>query len=180
MLAYLFVILAVAVRLLIPVLQPHPWMFTPVVGSLLFFGARGSRRQIWIPLALFAACDLALTKFVYVYPFSWDILVTWAWYAGILLLGTKLANNQKPLRIVGAALAGSVSFFLLSNFVVWAAMDMYPKNFGGLMTSYTMALPFFRNAVEGDLFFTAAMFATPVVFEALSRAMSKGDHTAAA
>jgi hypothetical protein len=169
MLAYLFVFLAVAVRLLIPALQPHPWMFTPVVGSLLFFGARGSRRQMWIPLALFAGCDLALTKFVYAYPFSWDILVTWAWYAGILLLGTKLANNQKPLRIAGAALAGSVSFFLLSNFVVWAAMDMYPKTFAGLMTSYTMALPFFRNAVEGDLFFTAAMFATPVVLQALSR-----------
>ena len=32
MLAYLFVVLAVAVRFM-----PHPWMFTPVVGSLLFF-----------------------------------------------------------------------------------------------------------------------------------------------
>jgi len=36
MLAYLFVVLAVAVRFL-----PHPWMFTPVAASLLFFGAAG-------------------------------------------------------------------------------------------------------------------------------------------
>ena len=45
-------------------------------------------------------------------------------------------------------------FFLISNFAVWAAWEMYPKNFSGLMTSYTLAIPFFRNAVEGDLLFT--------------------------
>jgi hypothetical protein len=48
------------------------------------------------------------------------------------------------------------------------------------MTSYTLALPFFRNAVEGDLLFTSAMFATPVVLSALSEAFGKGDHPAAA
>jgi hypothetical protein len=57
---------------------------------------------------------------------------------------------------------------------------MYPKNLGGLLTSYTLALPFFRNAVEGDLLFTAAMFATPVVLAALSDAFGKGDGVAAA
>jgi hypothetical protein len=48
------------------------------------------------------------------------------------------------------------------------------------MTSYTLALPFFRNALEGDLLFTCAMFATPVLISALSDALSKGDHAAAA
>ncbi len=76
--------------------------------------------------------------------------------------------------------ASSVSFFLISNFAVWAAYDMYPKNFSGLLTSYTLALPFFRNAVEGDLLFTSVMFATPVVLGALSEAFGKGDHPAAA
>jgi hypothetical protein len=57
---------------------------------------------------------------------------------------------------------------------------MYPKNLGGLMTSYTFALPFFRQAVVGDLLFTAAFFATPVAVQVLSEAFSKeGDHTAA-
>src|SRR5690349_15473648 len=81
MLAYLFVLLAVAVRFL-----PHPLAFTPVAASLLFFGARGSRRQLWIPLSLLAASDVVLTKFVYAYPFFWDHYITWAWYGGILLL----------------------------------------------------------------------------------------------
>jgi hypothetical protein len=174
MLAYLFVAIAVAVRFL-----PHPWTFTPVAAALLFFGARGSRRQLWIPFALLAASDVILTKIVYSYVFSWDHLVTWAWYAAILLLGTTLRNNAKPLRVIGAALASSVSFFLLSNFAVWACWDMYPKNVGGLMTSYTMGLPFFRHALEGDLLFTCVMFATPVALRALSEAFHGADRTAA-
>ena len=94
MLAYLFVVLAVAVRFL-----PHPWMFTPVAASLLFFGARGLRRWLWVPFVLLAASDVILTKFVYVMPFSWDHFVTWGWYAAILWLGTKLGTNAKPLRL---------------------------------------------------------------------------------
>ena len=176
MLAYLFLMLAVAVRFI-----PHPWTFTPVAGALLFFGARGSRRFLWVPLVVMAASDVVLTKLVYAYPFVWDHFVTWAWYAAVLWLGTQTAGkNAKPLPVIGAALASSVSFFLVSNFAVWAAYDMYPRNFGGLLTSYTLALPFFRNAVEGDLLFTSAMFATPVVLNALSGAFGKGDHPAAA
>ena len=53
MLPYLFVLLAIAVRFLPfagPLnFLPHAWHFTPLAASLLFFGARGSRRQMWIP-----------------------------------------------------------------------------------------------------------------------------------
>ena len=79
MLAYLFVLLAIAVRFL-----PHPLSFTPVAAALLFFGARGPRRQLWMPLVLLAVSDVILTKAVYAYVFTWDQLVTWAWYAAIL------------------------------------------------------------------------------------------------
>lgn len=175
MLAYLFVLLAVAVRFF-----PHPWMFTPVVGSLLFFGARGSRRYIWVPFAMLVVSDVILTKFVYAYPFTWDQLVIWAWYAGILWLGTNLRDKAKPLTVIGAASASSVSFFLISNFDVWIATNLYPKNIGGLITSYTLALPFFRNALEGDLLFTAAMFASPLLARYVADAFGKHDHTAAA
>ena len=177
MLPYLFVLLAVAARFM-----PHPWTFTPVAASLLFFGARGSRRHLWVPFVLLAASDVVLTKLVYAYPyFSWDHFVTWAWYAAILWLGMNLRENARPMRVIGAALASSVSFFLLSNLAVWAATNLYPKNFGGLIMSYTLGLPFFRNAVEGDLLFTCVMFATPVALHALAGAFSRDtDHTAPA
>ncbi len=175
MLAYIFLVLAVAVRFM-----PHPWMFTPVTGSLLFFGARGSRRQLWVPFLLLAASDVVLTKLVYSYPFSPDHFVTFAWYAGVLWLGTRLGREPKMLPVIGAALAGSVSFFLITNLAAWAWLDMYPKSLGGVMMSYVAGLPFFRHALEGDLFFTLAMFATPVVLRALGHAFGPRDHTAAA
>lgn len=175
MLAYLFVLLAVAVRFL-----PHPLAFTPVAAALLFFGARGTRRQMWIPVALLAASDVILTKFVYSYVFSWDHYVTIAWYALIVLLGTRLRQHQRPLPVLGAALASSVSFFVISNFAVWAAWgDMYPRTLDGLMSSYVAGLPFFRRAMEGDLLFTATMFATPVLLHYMSRLVSESGNRAA-
>jgi hypothetical protein len=177
MLAYLFLIVALAVRFM-----PHPLAFTPVGAALLFFGARGPRRQLWVPLVLLAASDVVLTKVMYAYPFSWDHFVTWGWYAAMLWLGTKLRDHARPLPVVGAALGGSISFYVISNFAVWAAWgDMYPKTLSGLMACYSAGVPFFRRAVGGDLFFTCAMFGLPVLLHALSAAFAKsGDHTAAA
>ena len=160
MLAIIFVVLAFASRFL-----PHPWHFTPVAAALLFFGARGSRRQMWFPIALLILSDVILTKYVYGFAFSWEIAVSWAWYAAILLLGTRLRDNSKPLWIGASALAASVSFFLVSNFAVWAAAAMYPKTFSGLMACYTAGVPFFRNDVLGTLLYTAAMFATPALLK---------------
>ena len=104
MLAYLFVIFAVLMRM---PFMPHPWGFTPVAAALLYFGARGSRRQLWVPFALLAASDVILTKFVHSYVFSWDHFVTWAWYAAILFLGSQLRENTGWLRVAGAARGGA-------------------------------------------------------------------------
>ena len=183
MLPYLFILLAIAVRFLpfagpLNVL-PHAWHFTPVAASLLFFGARGSRRQMWIPLILFVATDVVLTKFIYNFSVTWDHFVTWVWYAAILWLGTNLRDTNLreksgPARIIAAALASSVSFFLVSNFAVWAAWpQLYPRGWNGLMMSYAAGLPFFRNTVESDVFFSIAMFGTPVFLNALSNWFGK-------
>ena len=171
MLAYLFVMLAIVIRFLPfagPLnFLPHAWHFTPLAASLLYFGARGSKRQMWIPVVLLAATDVVLTKFIYSYPLSWDSLVTWAWYAAILWLGTNLREKAGFWRVVGAALASSVSFFLISNFAAWAAFAMYPKTFAGLMMSYAAGIPFFRGTLESDLFFSIAIFQIPVLLQAL-------------
>lgn len=175
MLAYLFVLFAVAMRFL-----PHPMAFTPVGAALLFFGSRGPRRQMWIPLALLAASDVVLTTAVYRYPFSWDHFVTWVWYAGMLWLGSTVKNNAGAVRILVTALAGSVSFFLISNLAVWAAWDMYPHSLTGLLTCYDAGLPFFKRAVAGDILFSSIMFGAPVLLGALASRLRSGDHTAAA
>lgn len=175
MLAYLFLVLAIAYRFALP----HPWAFT-MTAPLLFFGARGSRRQMWVPLAAFCVVDLALNKFVYSYPFTWDLLVTWGWYAAILWLGSGLRTNSKALRVIGAAATSSISFFLLSNGATWLASNMYPKDFGGLMAAYIAGVPFFREALVGDLVATAVMFATPVALHALASMLRQRDGASAA
>ena len=170
MLAYLFVIFAVLARM---PFMPHPWGFTPVAAALLYFGARGSRRQLWVPFGLMIASDVLLNKFVYAYPLSWDQPVVWAWYAAILLLGTQLHENSGWLRVAGAALASSVSFFILSDLAVWAFGTMYPKTGSGLVSCYVAALPFFRRGLAGDMLFTAVMFGLPAIAAMVARSIHK-------
>ncbi len=156
MLAYLFVAIAVAVHLRFLAL---PFSFTPVAASLLYFGARMPRKQMWIPVALLAASDVYLTRVTYAYPLTADHLVTWAWYAAMVLLGGGLIKGFSVIRLGVASLTASVSFFLISNFAVWVIWrDMYPKTFNGLMACYVAGLPFFRSTVASDMLFTAAFF----------------------
>jgi len=155
-LAYIFVIFAVLVHARA---IPMPFHFTPVAAALLFFGARMPRNRMITPLALLIVSDIYLTKFTYGYPLTWDHAVTWLWYAAMLLLGGVLSRNTSPLRVAGASLVASLSFFVISNFAVWAVWrDMYPATWGGLMACYIAAVPFFRNTVASDLFFSAAFF----------------------
>lgn len=153
MLAYIFVIAAFASRFL-----PHPWHFTPIGAALLFFGARTSRKQMWFPVALLALSDVILSKYVYGVSLDLSVLVSWAWYAGIVLLGTRLRNTSNPLWIGSSALASAVSFFLASNFAVWIGGTMYPKTPAGLMTCYAAGIPFFQRDVIGTLLYTTVMF----------------------
>lgn len=155
MLAYLFLAFAVAVHARF---LPLPWSFAPVTAALLYFGARRPRREMWIPVAALAVTGVYLSRSYYGYALSTDLLVTWAWYAGMVVLGGMLAKHASALRVGAASLAGSVSFFVVSNFAVWAVWNMYPKTLSGLAACYVAALPFFRSAVVSDLFFAALFF----------------------
>jgi hypothetical protein len=164
MLAYLFVLLAIASRFL-----PHPdgWVqFTPLGAALLYFGARAPLKRMWIPLAALIAADVYLTKVTYAYPLKADHIVTWAWYAGVIVLGGALLGRQlSALRVAAGSLTASIAFFLVSNFAVWAVWGMYPKTLAGLATAYVAAIPFFRNQVLADLFFAAVLFAIGALVE---------------
>ncbi len=162
MLAYLFVVLAIVMRFL-----SVPFSFAPVTPALLYFGARGPRKHGWIAVALLAAADLALTKLVYAYAYTPDHLITIAWYAAVLGIGSVLRANVRPLRVAGAALAASIGFFLVSNFAVWAVWPTYPHTLSGLYLCYVAALPFFRNQFVSDMLFTAVMFGAPALFHAI-------------
>jgi hypothetical protein len=115
--AFLLVLVAVFSRVI-----PHSWLnFTAVGGALLFFGARRPLKQAILPIALLAATDYYLT--VYAYNFAFHVqeyLVTWAWYAAVIVLGSLLLKNQLSVgRVAGAVALSATSFFLASNYAVW-------------------------------------------------------------
>jgi hypothetical protein len=167
MLPYLFVIIAVAGRFLA---IPGALGFTPVTAALLYFGARAPRKHMWFPVATLLGSDIVLSRLVYSYPLTPDLWMSWAWYALAILLGSALLKGEpKPLRVGAGALSGSVSFFLLSNFAVWVVWNMYPKTLEGLIACYIAAIPFFRNAVVGDLLFTFGFFYVPALVASLLR-----------
>ena len=112
MLAYLFLAFAVVVHARF---LPLPFSFAPVTAALLYFGARRPRREMWVPVLALAAAGMYLSRSYYGYAISTDLLVTWAWYAGMVLMGGMLAKSASALRVGAASLAGSVSFFLFGQ-----------------------------------------------------------------
>jgi hypothetical protein len=144
---------------------PHPGLpFTAVGGSLLYFGARRPFWQAIFPVAALAASDYYLTTHVYGFPFVIQgYLLTWAWYAAVIVLGSILLRKSTTIvRVASATLLASTSFFVVSNYAVWAAQPgLYPHTFAGLMTSYAAALPFYRNDLVSTAIVAGLAFGIP-------------------
>lgn len=142
--------LDVAARLL-----PHAWGFTPVAASGLF-AARMLRMPILsiiVPVAAMALTGWALGAD------DWRIsLITYVAIAMPALLGIASRRWQGALPVVATMLAGSLVFFALSNFAVWAFSGMYPLTVAGLIQCYVAALPFLDKTVLGDLIWTGVLF----------------------
>ncbi|RRA48344.1 DUF6580 family putative transport protein [Acidipila sp. EB88] len=150
---------------------PHPWWnFTAVGASLLVWGGRRPARLFWpsalLPVALLAAGDYYLTRVVYGFPFHLNsYLLTWAWYALVIVLGYLLLRGRPGFaRVAGSAVLASTSFFAVSNYAVWAAPgSWYPHTLAGLEACYTLALPFYRNDLLSTLVVVGAVFGLPAL-----------------
>ncbi len=134
-------------------LLPHPPNFTAVSALALFAGAQLADRRLALlaPLAALFLTDLVL-------GLHQGMLLVYGCVAIMVLVGGLLGPQGSVLRTAGAALAGSVLFFGVTNFGVWAFDGLYAPTLAGLAACYVAAVPFFQNAVAGDLFFTAALF----------------------
>ncbi len=76
-------------------------------------------------------------------------LFTYLGFAMYYILGQLTKSNTKHQLL--ALPAASFLFFLLSNLGVW--YYWYPHTLDGLLTCYTLAIPFYRNTLLGDLVF---------------------------
>jgi hypothetical protein len=144
----LMVLAAAASRLI-----PHPPNMTSVTAMALFGGTMFA--DVWlafaVPLGALLLSDLVI-------GFHDQMFVVYGSFALIVGIGLWLQRHRNAAYIAGAAVTSSLLFFLTTNFGVWALDHMYPRNIAGLAACYTAALPFLRNMLEGDLFYTLVLF----------------------
>jgi hypothetical protein len=133
------VLAAAAMRLL-----PHPPNVAPMAAIALFGGARfdSKRAALAVPLLAMWLSDVLLGFGVdRVMPFVYGS------FALIVVLGRLIRDRRSPLAVGGTAFAGSVLFFVITNFGVWLSGDLYPRTAEGLVACYVAAIPFFRNTL---------------------------------
>ena len=132
-------------------LLPHWPNFTPINGLALFSGAKvKGKMAFFFPLLTMLVSDLFLGMHIMI-PFVYGSFMI------AVLLGRQLKSKSVTLLPIYSLLS-SCLFFLITNFGVWVATDMYPKTVNGLFDCYLMGLPFFRNTVLGDLFYSFVFF----------------------
>ena len=141
-------------------LIPHPPNFTPIIAvaivSSYFF------KNINLSLLTLLAAMLISDLFIGFYE---NMIFVYVSLLLITLVFHKINKkiNFKNLFIYG--FAGSLIFFLVSNFGVWALGSLgvndlpYEKSLTGLIECYILAIPFF-----GNTFLSTIIFAYPAIF----------------
>lgn len=156
-----FVLLGITLSAAAMRLVPHPPNITPIAAMALFGGAHFANKKtaLLVPLAVMYLSDLALGFFVYDFGFFHGFMpFVYTGFVVTVCLGFLVRRRLTPLTVGGAALMGSVLFFIVTNFGVWLVGNLYPKTLAGLFSCYVAAIPFFRNTLTGNAAYTLVLF----------------------
>jgi hypothetical protein len=147
-LIFAMIVLAAVLRL-----APHPWNFTPVGAVALFSGAmvRDRRLAFLLPVLVMLATDL-INGFNKLSP------LVYASFLLSVLIGRFLIRKRNLMRIGGATFLGSLQFFVITNFGVWAFLNSYPRTGAGLAVCYLAGVPLFWNTLAGDVTYATLLF----------------------
>lgn len=154
-------------------LLPHPMNFAPITAIALFAGVYMEKKYAFIvPLAALILSDAILGFYSYIYWVYGTFLL-------VALIGIWLKSRienagtgKRAAYVFGTTMVSSIIFFIVTNFGVWTSGMYYEMNFSGLAQCYTMAIPFFRNSIAGDLVYVTAMFG---VYELAARFVMPGE-----
>ena len=140
-------------------LVPHPPNATPIAAMALFSGAMFNNRlyAYLIPIIAMFVSDLWL-------GFHSTILYVYFGMAATVFIGGML-KHINVLKMSAAVLASTLIFYLLTNFGSWLHHEMYPQNLNGLVQAYVAGLPFLRNSLIANLFFTYLVFYSMQIFQ---------------
>jgi len=143
---------------------PHPPNFTPILASAIMAPMLIKDRLFGIAIPIFAMfiSDIVIGFYSYQFVIYSSIL--------IIALFSPMRKNYISLGIM--AVGGSVWFFLSTNFAEWIIWDYYPKTFEGLITCYTLALPFFKNTLISTCLFTGLIAISVKYLEIINERIS--------
>ena len=141
-------------------LIPHPPNFTPIIAVAIISGYffKNFNLSILILLAAMLISDLFI-------GFYENIIFVYLSLIFITFIFHKISSNINFKNLFIYSFAGSVIFFVVSNFGVWAlgspgVQDIaYEKSLNGLIQCYVLAIPFF-----GNTFLSTLIFSYPAIF----------------
>lgn len=146
--------LLLIVLILLARLMPHVPNVAPTAAAALVAGVYlGRKWALIVPVAGMFLSDLVVGFYN-----PWIMMSVYGSFVLVGFISWFLKNNKNFLNIVTASLVSSLLFFLITNFAVWAASDWYSRDLFGLLYSYELAVPFFRNTIIGDFVYTTFLF----------------------
>lgn len=158
------ILLATITRIAIPPFFNHLPNFAAVDALALFSGVYFRRRLTALIIIFFSVWlgDIFLNK---MWVGEWQLFYPgcyWQYLSYFLItyLGSLLKNNLTSFRILTTCFLSSILFFIISNFGVWYSGLLYPLTLDGLVSCYIAAIPFFKNTIFSDLFFTIVLFSS--------------------
>ena len=147
-------------------LVPHAPNVTPLGGSCLFAGSRISGFWAYLlPLVVMIATDpfvghaggaAAATR--------WASPVIYACFLINVWIGRRMLRSVTPIRVGARGVPVQPAVFCADEFRALgdggrrATIRFYSADLSGLMTCYTLALPFWGRTLAGDLLFSGALF----------------------
>lgn len=144
----LLILIAAVSRLI-----PHAPNFTPLAAIALFGGANFNSRwaAFLVPLSALFLSDLLI-------GLHSNMPAVYISFILIALIGMFIRNQQNIGSVATGVISSSMIFFIITNFSVWVGNAFYPQNFAGLMDCYIAAIPFYKNSLIGDLFYSTILF----------------------
>lgn len=144
---------------------PHLSNAVPLTALALAAGYyfKGTRLGMIIPIATVFFSDLVLH---FMTGGNYGFYSEMPFVYGAYLLISMLGSSFSRLNLVGAlagGVAGSILFFLISNFGVWAVGGIYPMTGTGLAACYAAGLAFYRETYTllNDIAFTVIFLGVP-------------------
>lgn len=136
-------------------LLPHPPNFTPLLALAFFAGSRipSTLWAVLTPLLALFVTDLALGlhgEMPAVYVGVSLIVGLGKWFS----LRGELDWIKKGVGLT----AGALLFFVLTNLWVWWTAPYYSKDLSGLVSCFTLAIPFFPALLSSALVYGALIF----------------------